>query len=384
MAARELTAQYQSRCTKCGGLMKPGTSIMYEKGVGSWHKTCPAKAAAAPVASAKGDVTAAPFVIHERWEGCNAALQQSRLAAVIGESRRYVLRPATRRVRGQAGRARYVSGSCEVCGAAPFARCSPPAGTNTREEAYYIAGQPTPTEGWPRGPVCITAATPDRDEPVSDEDQRRNLPTLRDGAEGAIESGVYMVVSVGRWRYQNATDNEDMGDMSGVNWSGALFLRRAITEEEQKDAEERLKTAMPEILRALAGFFDRAARRQAEAAMAAAAERSGYARVAIDFCDALALTPEDVAERKATRQELWHGVDRDYSYVCTWTWRGREIFESHDYIYDFDQPTVYVGPAELVERAAVAQAMVGFGWAIQSIERRWAREAQAAGAGKAA
>lgn len=377
----KLVAKFQSRCTRCAGTIARGTSIQYEKGVGSWHEVCPAKGAPKATSGliAQPSVEAAPYEVGERWEPCTGAAQQARLVAVVGETRRYTLRPSTRRVRGEAPQARYVSSACSVCNAAPFVRCSPPDGTKTREEAYYVAGQPSPPGGWPRGPVCITAGTPDHDEPVSESDQRRNLPGLRDGAgavEGAVqaqEPGVYVVVGVGKWRFQNAEDNEDMGNGRGANWSGPLYLRRATAEEVEKDAARRMEEAMPQILDALGAGLHQAEKRQAEEAMAAAAERPGYARTALDYAGALDLTEEDIATRQATRRELWHGRDRDYSYVCTWTWRGQEVWETHRYIYDWDQPTVYVGPEELVERAAVAQMVVGLGYDIQRAARRMDR-----------
>jgi hypothetical protein len=112
--------------------------------------------------------------------------------------------------------------------------------------------------------------------------------------------------------------------------------------------------------------------------MAAAALLPGHARAALDSRGALDLTEEERQARAATTVRVWQGRDRDSSYIATWTWRGRTVWESWQYIYDWDQPTVFVGPAELVERAAVAQSIVSLGYAVQGVACRMEREAKAA------
>ncbi len=352
-----IRAKYAGTCRKCGGSFAPGASIEWSKGAGSTHVTCPAKAAATPPAPvAKVDLAGAPFEVWEKWEPCKRPALDRQLAAVVGETRRYTLGPAARTVKGSAavppfaGYKRLPYQTCK-CGAAPQVPC--------------VDGCDGVTGAAPGRP-----ATPAREEPIPEAKRRERLPKCRAGATAEAHEGVYVVVGAGRWHFQSSEDNEDMGDMQGANWSGTLYLRAATPEEAAKDAAERVAASMPEIVLALGNALNVVAKRQAETAMAAAAERPGYARAAIDYSSALDLTPEDVELRKATRRELWRGLGLDSSYVATWTWRGQEVFESYKYIYDYDQPTCYSGPAELVERAAVAQSMVMLGYDIQRAVRR--------------
>lgn len=57
--ARQMVAQFQSRCGKCGQTIAPGTSINYERGAAAWHVVCPV-AAAAP-ASPPAAAAPAPY-----------------------------------------------------------------------------------------------------------------------------------------------------------------------------------------------------------------------------------------------------------------------------------------------------------------------------------
>jgi len=189
------------------------------------------------------------------------------------------------------------------------------------------------------------------------------LPSLREGAQGTPEPGVYTVMGAGKWRYQNTEDNEDMGDMQGANWSGPLYLRRATPEEEQKDAERRLTEALPSIFAAIGGFAHRAQKRWAEQEMAEAEARPGY-------CRAVLQSHHDFRQRAGEKVDLWRGRDRDYSYRVRFELDGAVVYESHDYIYDWDQPLVYVGPRELLEPLVLAEAIVAWGWALQAFAGR--------------
>ncbi len=197
-------------------------------------------------------------------------------------------------------------------------------------------------------------------------------PVLR-GAAGADRKpvpGVYVVVGSGPCHYQNAQDNEDMGDMSGAHWTVTLYLRAATPEEaaiaQARADHQKLAEAIPEIFTALDGMIERGAR----AEMAAAAERPDYARHAFDHCGAFG---EHVAEVLRTAPRLWS--DGKGSYVKRFELNGAVWFASYQYVYDFDQPIFVVGPRAAVEHAAVAQSIVGWGWALQSIARRMDREA---------
>lgn len=57
--ARQMIAQYQSQCGKCGKTIVRGTSINYARGAGSWHVVCP-EAAPAP-AAAPGGASPTPY-----------------------------------------------------------------------------------------------------------------------------------------------------------------------------------------------------------------------------------------------------------------------------------------------------------------------------------
>lgn len=175
------------------------------------------------------------------------------------------------------------------------------------------------------------------------------------------EQGVFVVVGVGSTRYESTDDNEDMGDMSGAGWHVTLLLRRANEEEIARDAAKRFEEALPGILRQMDVFFRSIEEGTARAAMAAAEQKAGYVKAAFDYLDALG---EDVLAARRGARRLWTGQGRDHSYVSSWDLDGATFFESHQYIYDWDQPTFVVGPREVVERAVVAQAMVGFGYAI--------------------
>ena len=184
------------------------------------------------------------------------------------------------------------------------------------------------------------------------------------------ELGVFVIVGVGPTRYESTEDNEDMGDMSGPGWHVTLYLRRATEEEAERDAAKRFEEALPAVLRQMDAFFRSIERDAARAEMAAAEQREGYGKAALDYLAALG---EEVLAARRDARRLWTGLDRDTSYVSTWEHDGATFFESYNHVYDWDQPVVVVGPRAVVERAAVAQALVGFGYAIGRIADRMAR-----------
>lgn len=99
---------------------------------------------------------------------------------------------------------------------------------------------------------------------------QRAIPEIRKGADApAAEPGVYTVVGHGEWRYQNAEDNEDMGDCGGPNWSGAVYLRRATAEETAKHEAEERREADARAAEAAKVASDKAAKEAAAAAYVA-------------------------------------------------------------------------------------------------------------------
>lgn len=321
-----ITAKFSGQCRACGGSFSAGTEIIWAKGEGSRHVACPtAPVASEPVAPV---VTGpAPYVVWERWDALSTAGHRAREAAVIGQTRRYELLPEVSR----------------------------------------------------------------RGTPISEEDRRRHLPKVRpeyadrgssNGGTSAppAEPGVYVIVATANWRYQNAEDNEDMGDRQGANWSGALYLRRATEEEAAKDAADRWEAARPAREHALAVEREAHLEREGRAAFVAATESTVTEEMRAAFVPpswmgsaptpeqvSLALgapglgstwdvylTPEELAERKATMVDLWVGREFKHgawmlsgSYVRAWAWRGQIVIEEHTYIYDWDQPIRGAGCAEL-------------------------------------
>lgn len=171
-------------------------------------------------------------------------------------------------------------------------------------------------------------------------------PEVRKGAESFAEAarpahGVYTVVGQ-MARYESTEDNEDMGDMTGAGWHVSLYLRPATQGEADKVLAE---VAAREAAKAKQAA-DKAAVEQKKAdftaAMSTAATQPGYARVELwrhhDFM------------RAAPRTEHWK--DARGSYRVTYEVNGQVVYESHDYIYDWDQPFVVVGPQEVVGPAA--------------------------------
>lgn len=353
--AKQMASLYPGFCRACRQNFAAGTQILWEKGAGSTHVVCPTAttsttpAAAAPAAKTSKpaarpdvDLESAPFVIWEKWEPSKRVFFEARLKSAIGQARRFALGPATRKVRGKAAQARFLFDPCTVCGAAANVRCSPPEGAITRETTYADHAKPMPPGGWPRGLVCVAPATSDTQVPVPEEDRRRTLPKLREGASGAAEPGVYVVVGAGKWTFQTAEDNDDMGDRQGANWSGPLYLRRATAEETAAEERQILGEAMGDIFTAMAGMVARGVKRRAYEEMDAAKLRPGYVRVTVTHVGAL---PEEMREARKKASRLWEGNN---SYVETYTVGGAQIFESYLYIYDFDQPIVLVGPESIV------------------------------------
>jgi hypothetical protein len=213
----------------------------------------------------------------------------------------------------------------------------------------------------------------------------QDLPQIRDGAtvEAAVH-GVYVVVGAGNWRYQNAEDNEDMGDMGGANSSGPLYLRRATAEEVEADTARRWEAGRPARERITREAAEKVAAEQAQAAWVAACASTvtqearaafvppkgmtaGYYvehPEAIDVCLGSVgcgmhvieyLTPDERTERTATLTDIWqerrydHGEWRTTgSYLRAWGYHGQIVAERYTYIYDFDQPVCVAGCADLM------------------------------------
>lgn len=194
-------------------------------------------------------------------------------------------------------------------------------------------------------------------------------PYLRQavGADRQAPTGLYVVMGTDRGRFESSEDNEDMGDMSGAGWHVVVYMRAATEEEIVKDNNDRVGRSIPEIFAALARMVYRCEERRAREAMDAAAHREGWGRVALARVDALG--PEVIAARKATTRRLWTSVGNDHSYVSAFEHQGATIYESHQYVYDWDQPTIFVAPLEIVARAELAQAITGWGYALSQIER---------------
>jgi hypothetical protein len=83
--AKQITANFPGKCSKCGGAIARGANIMWEKGAGSWHVKCPAVPAPVSPRKAAPATDAAPFEVYEKWEPCKAV----NLRDASGESRRY-------------------------------------------------------------------------------------------------------------------------------------------------------------------------------------------------------------------------------------------------------------------------------------------------------
>lgn len=197
-------------------------------------------------------------------------------------------------------------------------------------------------------------------------------PALRKGASGNVGLGVYVVAGTGKCWFQSAEDNEDMGDMRGANWTVSLYLRRATAEETSRDEQVQLRAGLPAVFAAMNKCFRQIEEKHARVAMAAAAAADGYAQVELAYVAALG--DEAQQARKAARM-VWQ--DGKGSYVATWEMHGQTWFESHRYLYDFDQPIIVVGPRAIIERAAIAQSIVGLGWAIGNVVRAMDRAQKA-------
>lgn len=197
---------------------------------------------------------------------------------------------------------------------------------------------------------------------------------LAKGEDRQAPTGLYVVMGTDRGRFESAEDSEDMGDMSGAGWHVVVYLRAATEEEIAKDAHDRLGRAIPEIFAAIARLVYRWEERRAREAIDAAAQRPGWKRIALASVSALG--PEVLEARKATTKTLWKSVGRDCAHVSAFDYQGQTIFESHTYVYDWDQPTIFVAPLEIVERAELAQAIVGWGRALAAIDRRQESEAR--------
>lgn len=184
-----------------------------------------------------------------------------------------------------------------------------------------------------------------------------NPITARSGDTDATAVGVFTVVGQTEV-YESAEDNEDMGDMLGAGWHVTLYLRRATPEEEQRDVNERLAPAMVRWAVAMIGMAERGRKARAEAEILAF-EREGASKVALNFTHDW---------MNGAGEVLWE--DGRGSYRRKVVVGGEIVYIGHDYVYDWDQPFVCVGPAHIVERAALAESMVSLGWEIVQCAKR--------------
>ena len=185
-------------------------------------------------------------------------------------------------------------------------------------------------------------------------------PQLREGADPSNKSepGGYVIVGAGPWRYQNAEDNEDMGDMSGPNWSGALYMRRATEQEVARETAARYEADRPRR--------ELQAKQQEEAAKALAARTAFDALPEHHNLNSYPehyLTVEERNSRFATMQSVWEA--KEYragewrpqgSYVKQWDYHGAPVTERHEYVYDFDQPVQVAGNGAFAEHARTVDA----------------------------
>lgn len=197
----------------------------------------------------------------------------------------------------------------------------------------------------------------------------RRGPTRRGatGDERVPVPGYYVVCGYGRIHYQSASENEDMGDMMGANWQAQLFLRPATPAEIEAAQRQELAGQIGPIFTAMVGMIRRGEERRAKEAFEAAASRPGWAKVEV-VC--LAELGDEVVEARKTATRLWAATGQDYSYVQTFAVGGDTIVESYKYVYDWDLPLMFAVPAALAERTKLVQAIVQWGWAIQSLARR--------------
>lgn len=83
----KITAKFAGRCAACGGSIRAGETIEWERGKASAHVACGAvtkSVAASAPKTARASIPSDAFKIHERWEACKRVY----LPSVVGETRR--------------------------------------------------------------------------------------------------------------------------------------------------------------------------------------------------------------------------------------------------------------------------------------------------------
>lgn len=307
-----ITARFGGTCAHCHQEFPAGTRILWGKGHGTKHETCPPKPET-PVAPTAPAVDAAPpsepvstppsapkprvrtapspkpavdapFEIFERWAPMKRVALTPRLAEAIGDSRRYETRG----------------------------------------------------------------------------------PCRRGDATGARIAGTFIVVASGQTRFFSAEDSDDFGDGDGAYWSVQLFLREATPEEIARRDHEDLAAGLPRVFAAAQAMIDRIAKRRAFETVDAAAAQPGWVRFALPSWDTV---PADLREAARATTTLWK---HEGSYVHAFTYQGKTLYLTYHYVYDFDQPTYLIAPAAMVESTMLIAAFQAWGWALYACARRMA------------
>ena len=298
---------------------------------------------------------AAPYVVWERIDARPRPAMEAWVAAQIGRTRRYD--PISYKCGRASWGVRKPDEVCAECHAAPGEPC----GTvvSAQDATSHRSGLPGLRSG---GAVPLP-----------------NVPLASVGAPQSRqhgEPGVYVVAEANprEWRYQSTQDNEDMGDMTGANWSGPLYLRVATPAEAELDARERDEADRPRRELLAAEAAEKAAEKTARAHFDAL-EHVDLGMRADNY-----LTPEEQTERKTSMRDLWvarehrHGQwEAQGSYIHTWQWHGEPVLEEYTYVYDWDQPHRLAGPPALLahiravdaEREAKQQAKAAADKAVQ-------------------
>lgn len=310
---KRLTANYASRCGRCPVQIQPGEEILYQRGVGSWHAACPAPAAktvARPSTSgAEPDVSAAPYVVHERWRADTRSGNASAIAAEIGATRLYELgRQLLPELRARATAPAAEPGVYTIVAAGPWRY----QGREENEDCGDMVGP-----NW-HGSFFLRPATAEE--------------AGRDAAE--------------RWEAGRPAREfkAEQDRQRGLEAEGrATFLAAAasmVTESDRADRAAFVPTTP--------GMTD---------------ESITLRLGAYGLCSAVEsyLSEEERTERKATLMDVWVGREHNHgdwrlsgSYVRAWSWRGQIVVEEHTYIYDWDQPIRVAGCPAFTAHAKAA------------------------------
>ncbi len=196
-------------------------------------------------------------------------------------------------------------------------------------------------------------------------------PARRGDATGTRLAGTFIVVGVGQTRFFSDEDSDDFGDGGGAYWSVQLFLREATPEESARRDAEGLAAGLPRVFASLGAMIDRIKRRLAAETVDAAAAQPGWVRFALPSWEHV---PAEVREAAHHPTVVWA---HEGSYVHSFVVGGETLFSTHEYIYDFDQPTYLIAPVAMVERAMLVAAVQAWGWALYTMARRMERAEKA-------